>query len=175
MFSSAEDTSNLYIGVISGDVAAVVNHWLMDDSDIHDNITLADTPTIKFTANCQHASQVGSWIKTKIHMDKQRINNWTWASTSTRMPPTPPHITRTYQMAVGNTQAYNCIGFNTHGGPILQTVPNNANYNGQVIRLPSHMLQLAQPAPILLQPFPVPAPNPGPQPPSKRKRTNGDN
>ena len=174
MFSSDESTSNLYIGVISGDMAAVVNHWLMDDSDIHDNITLPDTPTIKFTANCQNASQVGSWIKSKIYMDRHRINNWTWASTSTRMPPTPPHTTRIYQMAVGNPQAYNCTGFNIHGGPILQPILSRDNFNGQISLMPSHMLQIAQPAPILLNPVPGPAPNPGPEPANKRRRTNGD-
>ena len=174
MFSSDENTSSLYIGVLSGDVAAVINHWLMDDSDIHDNITLADVPTIKFTANCQTASQVGTWIRSKILMDKHRVNNWTWASTSTRMPPTPPHTTRSYQMSVGNTQTFNCTGFNTHGGPILQAIPNTGDNNGQVTLMPSHMLQIAQPAPILLDPVPGPAPNPGPEPPAKRRRANGD-
>ena len=177
LFCSDDTADLLYIGVIAGDTAMMVGNWMRDDNSIPDNITLSDIPTFRFSASPNLVTQEASWIRTRIFMDRTIVHTWSWGTSTSRMPPTPPHTTRYFQMAVYPSQTYICTGYRAHEGPILTPrgaapdVNNNMDDNHQVLTalLNGHLLQLTQPEP-LPRVFTQHKPTNG----HKRRRPNGD-
>ena len=169
LFASDDPAQKLYIGILSGDTAVVLHDWLSRDDSIPDSITLNDIPTVRFSAaQNQDNHQQAEWIRAKVYMDRVTVPTWTWPSTRTRMPPTPPHTVRYFQIAVGNTQTFTCSGFTASTGPILSTTNTAVPADNQISLLEAHLLQLANPAPI-------PDVNIAPTLSNKRRRTSGGN
>ena len=169
LFASDDQAQKLYIGVLCGDTAVVLHDWLTRDTSIPDSITFTNIPTVRFSAANQDNHQHAEWIKANVFMDRVVVPTWTWPNTRTRMPPTPPHTVRYFQIAVGNTpQTYTCSGFTVSTGPILSSANATVPPDNQISLLEAHLLQLTNPAPI-------PDINIAPSVSNKRRRTNGGN
>lgn len=168
LFGSDDRAQKLYIGVLCGDTAFVLHDWLSRDDSIPDSITLTDIPTIRFSAANQDNHQQAEWIQARVYMDRVIVPAWTWPNTRTRMPPTPPHTTRYFQIAVGNTQTFTCSGFSAATGPFLTPTNTAVPNDNQISLLEGHLLQLA---------IPMATPDFGytPSVSNKRRRTSGGN
>jgi hypothetical protein len=149
LFSSDSSNDNLFIAVIAGDSALITGQWIHDASSIQDSITLTDLPTMRFSANPQSDFQICEWIRTRAFLDRTVTSGWQWGPSTAPLPPTPPQITRYFQIAVANSQTYICTGFSAFSGPILTpTVYNNREFSDQITLLPGHLMQIARTNPI---------------------------
>lgn len=170
LFASDSSNDNLFISVISGDSAMITGQWLHDSNSIQDSITLTDLPTMRFSANPQSDFQIAEWIQVRAFLDRSVTSGWQWGPSTAPLPPTPPQVTRYFQMAVANTQTFICTGFSPYSGPILNpTIYNNGEFNDQVSLLPAHLMQIARTAPI-----PPSVPHTNANKGHKRRRPNGD-
>ena len=150
LFGNTETVDKLYIGILSGDQAAITAQWFINAADIPTSVTFTDVPTMVFSGGPPQNFQICDWIKTKVVLDRVTSSGWTWSTLSkTRMPPVPPVTTRHFEMYITHGRYYRATGFTAQDGPILVPYAGNAiedTTDGQeTIKIDLHALQIITP------------------------------
>ena len=148
LFGHTDVDNKLYIGVLTGDQAALTAQWFINAADIPASITFTDVPTMVFSGSPPQNFQICDWIKSKVFLDRLTTPGWTWSSSKTLMPPQPPVTTRHFEMAVSQGRYFRCTGFTTHDGPTLVPYAGNTtedNTNGQITLFDVHAVQISTP------------------------------
>ena len=117
VFGSEENTNLLFMGIIAGQKAVMLDNWLKDEPGLPNPLPITQIPIMRFLSNLVHDHQTASWVQGNFFAEKASIQRWTWGHEQ-MLPPRPSFNNRTFQMAISSSPLYWCTGFNT-AGPIL--------------------------------------------------------
>ena len=163
-FSIDAQHSYFYIGVVSGEKAYSMAHWMTSDND--NSMVLQGIPIIAISASSAQGSDhvLASWRMGSLHLDAQVQPGWSWNQfTSSMLPPVANQITRSFTLTINTLPTYRCIGYGADAVPALRV--EGPLIMGQVRALPANIVELDR---LNLQAHPFNLRKLPPPPPSKR-------
>jgi len=118
VFGTEENNNLLYIGVLAGDRARILQNWMDDGEGAINPLPITNVPIIRFLSNLIHDHQTGGWLTGTFLAERTSTPQWVWGHRQ-MLPPRPTFVSRTFQLLISSAPLYRCNGF-TSQGPSLE-------------------------------------------------------